>query len=154
MGSASDIVGRTMSTQLDHSAMRSALTSLSEGIAVVQDDEWFHAQSQAVQHTLIAGVIQSFEFVYEISIKMLRRRLELDAASPTEVDQENFRDLLRTASEKGLISKVEAWFEYRRMRNTTAHTYDHNRAQAVYDGTLAFLADATALLKELESRNG
>lgn len=36
----------------------------------------------------------------------------------------------------------------------SAHTYDHERAHKVYQGTLAFLADATALLKNLEARNG
>ena len=67
-----------MTTKLDHSAMKSALTSLSEGITVVSDAKWFITQSQAVQNTLIAGVIQNFEFVYEISVKMLRRRKRLD----------------------------------------------------------------------------
>ncbi len=143
-----------MNVRLDHSSLKSALTSLSDGIAVVSDTKWFYVQTDAVQNTLIAGVIQNFEFVYEISIKMLRRRLELDAASPTEIDQDNFRDLLRTAAERGLITNVEAWFEYRKMRNTTAHTYDHDRAQKVYQGTMAFVADATELLKNLESRNG
>ena len=143
-----------MITKLDHSALRSALTSLSEAITVVSDAKWFVTQSQAVQNTLIAGFSQNFEFVYEISVKMLRRRLELDAASPTEVDQDNFKDLLRCAAEKGLITNVQAWFDYRKMRNTTAHTYDHERAHKVYQGTLAFLADATALLQNLEARNG
>ncbi len=143
-----------MNVRLDHSSLKSALASLSDGIAVVSDTKWFYVQTDAVQNTLIAGVIQNFEFVYEISIKMLRRRLELDAASPTEIDQDNFRDLLRTAAERGLITNVEAWFEYRKMRNTTAHTYDHDRAQKVYQGTMAFVADATELLKNLESRNG
>ncbi|TPW11884.1 MAG: nucleotidyltransferase [Halothiobacillaceae bacterium] len=143
-----------MTHKLDLSALNSAITSLGESIAVVSDSTWFYAQSPSVQNTLVAGVIQNFEFVYEISIKMLRRRLELDAASPSEVDQDNFRDLLRSAAEKGLIADVEAWFTYRKMRNTTAHTYDHEKAQKVYQGTLAFLAHAQALLQQLEARNG
>lgn len=142
-----------MTMTLDLSALRAAIASLGEGIAVVSDESWFYAQSGAVQNTLVAGVIQNFEFVYEISIKMLRRRLELDAASPSEVDQDNFRDLLRTASEKGLIADVDAWFNYRKMRNTTAHTYDHEKAQAVYQGTMAFITDAKVLLQKLEARN-
>jgi nucleotidyltransferase substrate binding protein (TIGR01987 family) len=142
-----------MSNTLDLSAFTSAIHSLSEGIAVVSDEKWFYAQSPSVQNTLVAGVIQNFEFVYEISIKMLRRRLEIDAASPSEVDQDNFRDLLRSAAEKGLIADVEAWFNYRKMRNTTAHTYDHEKAQKVYQGTLAFLTHAQVLLQNLEARN-
>jgi Nucleotidyltransferase substrate binding protein like len=39
------------------------------------------------------------------------------------------------------------------MRNITAHTYDHEKAQQVYRDTLVFINDARALLKALEVRN-
>ena len=139
--------------RLDLSALRDAVGSLEEGLEVVSDSEWFNQQSEKVQNTLIAGVIQNFEFVYEISIKMVKRQIELESASPTEVDETNFRDVLRVAAEKGLIADVEAWFKYRKMRNITAHTYDHEKAQKVYQDTLIFIDDARALLQKLESRN-
>ncbi len=142
-----------MTAKLDLSALRNAIVSLQEGIGVVSDTHWFNAQSKAVQNTLIAGVIQNFEFVYELSIKMMRRQIEKDAASPTEADYSDFRNLLRTAAEKGLIADVEAWFKYREMRNITAHTYDHEQANRVYHGTLAFIGDARALLETLDARN-
>ncbi|TXT37701.1 MAG: nucleotidyltransferase [Comamonadaceae bacterium] len=143
-----------MTEKLDLSSLRVAIDSLLQGLAVVGDVDWFEAQSIAVQNTLIAGVIQNFEFVYEQSIKMLRREMERSAASPTEVDFDNFRDLLRTAAEKGLIANVDAWFGYRKMRNITAHTYDHEKAQQVYTGTLTFIDDAKDVLARLEARNG
>jgi nucleotidyltransferase substrate binding protein (TIGR01987 family) len=142
-----------MTEKLDLSALRNAVVSLEEGIGVVRDERWFHAQSKAIQNTLIAGVIQNFEFVYEIGIKMLRRQIEAEAATPTETDQADYRDLLRTAAEKGLIADVEPWFEYRKMRNITAHTYDHKKAQQVYTATLTFIGDARQLLETLEKRN-
>lgn len=141
-------------TKLDLSALRSALASLEDGLDVVRDTGWFHQQSSKVQNTLVAGVIQNFEFVYEVGYKMLRRQIELEAASPADVDESNFRDVLRLAAEKGLIADVEAWFCYRQMRNTTAHTYDQKKAQQVYQGTLLFIDDARALLANLEARNG
>lgn len=52
---------------------------------------------------------------------MLRRQIELEAASPADVDESNFVTL-RLAAEKGLIADVEAWFRYRQMRNTTVST--------------------------------
>lgn len=140
--------------KLDLGPLRGALASLEDGLDVVSDTLWFNQQSNKVQNTLIAGVIQNFEFVYEIGFKMLRRQIEAEAASPTEVDESNFRDVLRVAAEKGLIADVEAWFRYRKMRNITAHTYDHEKAQQVYRGTLLFMADARALLAQLEARNG
>lgn len=131
-----------MSEKLDLSSLRDAVESLLQSLAVVSDDAWFGSQSSAVQNTLISGVIQNFEFVYEQCIKMLRREMEKSAASPTEVDFGDFRDLLRTAAEKGLIADVDAWFRYRKMRNITAHTYDHEKAQQVYQGTRVFIGDA------------
>lgn len=142
-----------MSEKLDLSSLRDALESLLQSLAVVNDDAWFGSQSSAVQNTLISGVIQNFEFVYEQCIKMLRREMEKNAASPTEVDFGDFRDLLRTAAEKGLITDVDAWFRYRKMRNITAHTYDHEKAQQVYQGTRVFIGDARDLLARLEVRN-
>ncbi len=140
-------------TRLDLSALRDAVGSLEDGLEVVSDSEWFNAQSSKVQNTLIAGVIQNFEFVYEISVKMIKRQIEAESASPDEVDESNFRDVLRVAAEKGLIADVEAWFKYRKMRNITAHTYDHQKAQQVYQDTLIFIDDARALLHKLEARN-
>ena len=139
--------------KLDLEPLRRALASLEDGLEVVSDAQWFNQQSDKVQNTLIAGVIQNFEFVYEIGFKMLRRQIEAEAASPTEVDESNFRDVLRVAAEKGLIADVEAWFRYRKMRNITAHTYDHEKAQQVYQDTLIFIGDARALLHKLEVRN-
>ncbi len=139
---------------LDLSALQRALTSLEDSLEVVSDSEWFNEQSLKVQNTLIAGVIQNFEFVYEVGFKMIKRQIELESASPDEVDQGSFRDVLRLAAEKGLIRDVEAWFGYRRMRNITAHTYDHEKAQQVYQGTLLFINDARTLLASLEARNG
>ena len=138
---------------LDLSALRGAVSSLEDGLEVVSDGTWFDQQSGKVQNTLIAGVIQNFEFVYDISFKMIKRQVEEESASPNEVDESNFREVLRVAAEKGLVADVEAWFKYRKMRNITAHTYDHQKAQQVYQDTLIFINDARALLKALEARN-
>ncbi|MGH8511191.1 MAG: nucleotidyltransferase substrate binding protein [Gammaproteobacteria bacterium] len=138
--------------KLDLTPLVNANNSLEESIAVVSDEKWFDAQPKAVRNTLIAGVIQNFEFVYELSVKMIRRRIELDAVTPTDADFGDYRELLRTAAERGLIADVEDWFDYRTLRNITSHAYDHNKAMQVYRGTLAFLGDARALLKTLEAR--
>ena len=137
---------------LDLTALRSAIQSLQEGLGVVQNQAWFAQQHESVRNTLLAGVIQNFEFVYEISVKMIRRQLELESDSPSELDQAGFKDMLRMASERGLIDHVEAWFGFRQMRNITAHTYDHAKALQVYHGTQNFLTHAQAVLLRLEGR--
>ena len=140
--------------RLDLSPLKDSVQSLEDGIEVVSDERWFNQQNPKVQNTLIAGVIQNFEFVYEICIKMLRRQLELDAASADNIDHLSFRDLLRLGGEKGLIDDVEAWFTYRQMRNITSHTYDHEKARQVWQQTQVFINDARLLLQRLEARNG
>jgi len=142
-----------MTEKLNLDALRSAVSSLSDGLDVVSDSQWFTQQSAKVQNTLMAGVIQNFEFVYGISVKMLKRQIEAESAAPEEVDETNFREVLRLAAEKGLIADVDAWFKYRQMRNITAHTYDHDKAWMVYQNTLNFIIDARALLERLEKRN-
>jgi len=140
-------------SRLDLSSLRNAVSSLEDGLEVVSDGNWFNQQSVKVRNTLVAGVIQNFEFVYEISTKMIKRQIEIESASPEEVDETNFRKVLRVAAEKGLIADIEAWFKYRQMRNITAYTYDHNKARQVYQDTLGFIGDARALLQKLQARN-
>jgi nucleotidyltransferase substrate binding protein (TIGR01987 family) len=139
---------------LDLDPLRDAIASLADGLEVVGDSAWFTRQSSKVQNTLVAGVIQSFEFVYEIGVKMIRRRLELDDLVPGDVDRNNFRDLLRGAGDRGLVDDVEAWFNYRKMRNTTANTYNRAKAQEIYRDIGHFISDARSLLERLEARNG
>jgi nucleotidyltransferase substrate binding protein (TIGR01987 family) len=139
---------------LDLTALRNVLASLAGSIEVISDSAWFDRQPPNVQNTLLAGAIQNFEFVFEISVKMIKRQIELESISPTEIDGASFRDILRIAAKRVLIADVEAWFRYRKMRNLTAHTYDRAKAQEVYRDTLTFLDDARSLLARLEARNG
>jgi len=78
--------------------------------------------------------------------------MEKESASPEEIDFSSFRGMLRSATEKGLVKNIDAWFEYRQMRNITSHTYDHEKARQVYDMTSDFLKDARKLLNKLEQR--
>jgi nucleotidyltransferase substrate binding protein (TIGR01987 family) len=143
----------TMTETLDLTSLRQTLASLQDAQALVHDAAWFGPQPPRVKNTVVAGLIQNFEFVYELGVKMIRRQLELEAASPTEVDESSFRDMMRLAGERGLVGDVEAWFGYRRLRNITAHTYDQAKARLVLDGMAPFVSDAQALLRTLESRH-
>jgi len=139
--------------KLDLTALQNSINSFSDSLKILENSDWLAQQSPAVQNTLTAGVIQNFEFVYELCIKMLRRRLELDSDSPAEIDQLSFRDTLRLAGEKGLIEQVEKWFEYRSLRNITSHTYDQGKARQACIEAAPFLNDAQSLQRALESRN-
>ena len=92
------------------------------------------------------GLIQRFEFAYDLAHKMLRRQLESVSANPDQVDRLSFADLIRNASEQGLIgSDWTAWRTWREMRSATSHTYDESKALQVVDGIPGFLIEAQDL---------
>jgi nucleotidyltransferase substrate binding protein (TIGR01987 family) len=107
---------------------------------------------EVTRDAIRSGVIQHFEFTYELAWKFIKRRLEADIGR-TSVDGISRRDLFRVAAENGLIEDVEAWFQYHVARNETSHAYDPNVAARVYARSLDFTADAARLLAILEARN-
>lgn len=99
------------------------------------------------------GLIQRFEFTYDLAHKMLRRALERAAANPEEVDRMSFPTLIRTASEQGLLrGDWSDWRNYGEMRNITSHTYDEAKALLVAAAIPEFLAEARALVERLHGR--
>jgi nucleotidyltransferase substrate binding protein (TIGR01987 family) len=99
------------------------------------------------------GLIQRFEFTYELSHRMLRRYLRLVAASPDTFDQMPFQDLVRTGNEQGLLrGDWPVWRRYRDMRARTSHTYAAAVAEQVVACIPDFLADALYLGDQLQRR--
>ncbi len=96
-----------MLEQLEISSLENAFSSLNETLAELADQQWFNQQKPIIQDTLIAGAIQKFEFVYELSLKMMKRQLKLMAISEDEIEAENFRDILRDAAKNGLIENID-----------------------------------------------
>lgn len=131
---------------LDFSPLANALARLDEGLVRYLSD---------VSDTQIRdGLIQRFEFTYDLSHKMLRRALEAAAANPEEVDRMSFPELIRTGTEQGLVAgDWPAWRTYREMRNITSHTYDEAKALQVTGAIPGFLAEARELLRRLERRS-
>lgn len=98
---------------------------------------------------LRAGVIQSFEFTYELSVRLLRRVLMERSAVPPQVADLSFNDLLRAGADAGLLPDPLAWRQWRDLRNRTSHSYDDKQAQAIAEATLVFADHASALLQRL-----
>jgi nucleotidyltransferase substrate binding protein (TIGR01987 family) len=93
------------------------------------------------------GVIQRFEFTYELAWKMLKRYLEQYGLEKAE--GLNNRELFRMGREQGLIADPEKWFHYLAMRNQTSHVYDQAKAAEVFAAAREFLPDAQYLLRRL-----
>ena len=95
-----------------------------------------------------AAAIQAFEYTFEISIRMLRRRLETILPGP-EVERLPYRDMLRVAAEKNFIDNPAAWFRFRAMRNNTSHSYDEIKAEQLAAMLPEFADQAAKLLNQL-----
>ena len=130
---------------LDLGSLTKALRQLELGLA--------EARSTPGDELRRDGVIQRFEYSYELSVKMLRRYLEMNSATPGAVDVMAFPDLIRTAAEQDLLRAGWAgWRDYRAARGTTSHTHDADKARAVFAVMPAFLDDARFLLSRLAER--
>lgn len=101
------------------------------------------------------GLIQRFEFTYELSHRTLRRHLNETAASSDEIGAMPFSDLIRAGSAQGLLrSDWPAWRRFREMRARTSHTYDARTATEVVAAIPEFLVEIEYLLAELQRRSG
>ena len=136
---------------LDLSSLRKAVDSLERAIKVA--NTMIHGEVDTDQEEVIrAGVIQNFEFTYELCWKFMKRWLE-EIAAGEAVDGLTMKELFRMAAERHLIKDVESWFDYQKKRNKTAHTYDANIAEDVFNTAVCFVTDAKDLLKSLEEKN-
>lgn len=128
------------------------ITPLSNAIARLE--EGLLVYSRDTRQTLIRdGLIQRFEFTYEIAHKTLKRHLEQVSANPAEFDGMPFADLIRSANERSLLrSDWPAWRRYRDMRAKTSHTYDEAVAIEVVAGIPAFVDEVRHLRDELARR--
>ena len=107
--------------QLDIGSLRAAVQVLANAVDVVSSLK-FAAVDLRWRDTLVGGVVQHFEFTFELCWKMLNRQVERELPSPSELDRSSFRDLFRLGHQRGLVTSVEPWFEFRELRNITAHT--------------------------------
>lgn len=95
--------------------------------------------------------IQRFEFVYDLSHKMLRRHLLLVSPNTEIIQTMSFPTLIRTGAEQGMLqSSWDKWKEYRTSRNKTSHTYDEEMAIEVLDIIPSMLQEAQYLLNKLQ----
>ncbi|MBW8072856.1 MAG: nucleotidyltransferase [Ferrovum sp.] len=130
---------------LDINPLLKATTRLEEG--------WGTYQCDKTQTLIRDGLIQRFEFTYEIAHKMLKRYLESISPTPGEYDSMPFQDLIRSGNEQGLLlGDWPKWRGYRDMRSKTSHTYDEEVALEVVAGIPSFLDEVRYFRDKLNQR--
>ena len=74
------------------------------------------------------GVIQRFEFSYELAWKLIKAYLEYEGIADIKSPRAAFKE----AFAAGLIDNGELWLEMIDDRNLTAHTYNEEYAKQIY----------------------
>lgn len=146
-GESSERDDAPLGPRLDISPLANAVERLREGLE--------RHRREPGDEQLRDGLIQRFEYTYELSHRMLRRYLRQVSASPDTFDQMPFQDLIRSGNEHGLLrDDWPAWRIYRDMRARTSHTYSASVAAQVVNCIPDFLTEATYLRDQLRQRLG
>nr|VFK26935.1 MAG: nucleotidyltransferase substrate binding protein, HI0074 family [Candidatus Kentron sp. MB]VFK31185.1 MAG: nucleotidyltransferase substrate binding protein, HI0074 family [Candidatus Kentron sp. MB]VFK75382.1 MAG: nucleotidyltransferase substrate binding protein, HI0074 family [Candidatus Kentron sp. MB] len=131
--------------QLNLTPLQNAIARLDEGLARYRRD--------TTDDQIRDGLIQRFEFTYEICHKTLKRYLRAISPTPAEYDHMAFADLIRSANEHGLLrGDWPVWRGWREMRGRTSRAYDEVIALEVVMGIPNFLAEARFLSEQLQRR--
>jgi nucleotidyltransferase substrate binding protein (TIGR01987 family) len=132
--------------KLDLTKLQKAVKSLESALEALKRGTPDKEQTKLMQ----AGLIQNFEFTYELSWKYMQRYLSMN----NQIDKLTTNHLLfREAFENGLISNPVEWFDYHDARNKTSHMYSEEVADTVYNLAVKFLKSAKELLSNLEKIN-
>ncbi len=99
---------------------KKALSNLEEAIEIATERELSKLEKQ--------GLIQSFEFTYELSWKVTKDFFE----SKGETEIYGSRDVFRMAFERGLIAQGDSLMEATKSRQLTSHTYNEETADEIY----------------------
>lgn len=137
-----------MSEQLDISPLEDAIDQLRKAIDFSTSDL---AKSDAeLFEQFRNSTVQCYEFTFELSWKFIKRKIELEHPSPDQVDRWGYKELIREAAVRGLIRSPDLWFDFRRYRNLSSHTYDRSKANQVYSSASDLLDASTFLLTQLK----
>ena len=84
---------------------------------------------------------------------LLRKALQDFVSDPRKLASLNFKDVLRTAAQHGLLTldEVERWLQYRDERNQTAHDDGVQLAEQVPTTIKQFHLDVQTLLQRLKA---
>ncbi len=136
---------------IDLTPMANAIGTLTESLKLI--DENGKQLTEPMRLLAQRGLIQAFEYNYEMAIGMMTRYLRQSVSDPDKRDLGNFQELIRVADEHQLIlSPYAKWKAFRHARNMTSHTYNEMKALAVVEIIPDFEREVIHLLTQLQKR--
>jgi nucleotidyltransferase substrate binding protein (TIGR01987 family) len=117
-----------------------ALAQLKQAVELAQQRPLTQLEEQ--------GLIQAFEYTYELGWNTLKDYLEAQG----ETNLLGSRDVIRLAFKRGLIIDGETWMDMLKSRILTSHTYDQVLAKIVADAIVKrYFSEFTILRIKMES---
>lgn len=108
------------------------------------------AEERALTELEKQGVIQSFEYNYELAWNVIKDFYEWQG-SEGNLGVQGSRDAFRLAFKRGLIENGEVWMEMIKSRQLTSHTYDEETSKKVLTDIIeSYYPEYVALEKTLE----
>ncbi len=138
---------------LELQSLQKAIESYKNAVAFALNPEKMKSLSLEEKNTVKAGVIQNFEFTFELCWKFMKRWLSLNYINESSLDGMSRKELFRISAEHKLIQNTEKWFQYNKDRNRTSHIYDSDIAEDVFSTAIEFLDDAKYLFQALQKHN-
>ncbi len=94
------------------------------------------------------GLIQAFEYTYELAWNTMKDYLEAQG----ETNLLGSRDVIRLAFKRGLIEEGETWMDMLKSRTLTSHTYDEALAEIIAaDIVTRYFSEFVTLRTKIES---
>ena len=137
---------------LDLRSLEKGISALSRAISEAQSENFMSSLTDNQREVVKAGVIQNFEFTFELCWKFIQRWIQVNK-TPEDAEPQTRKELFRFAARYGLVSDPLAWFKYAEARNLTVHMYEKANAEKVYKTAVDFISDAKYLLKSLKEKN-
>ncbi|MDR2436685.1 MAG: nucleotidyltransferase substrate binding protein [Endomicrobium sp.] len=134
--------------EIDMNNLEKAIKSFENAIKAAEDTK--DKEEEYIKDTIRAGVVQNFEFTYELSWKYIQRYLELNNQTDVTIPK---KQLFREAFENGLLEDPGSWFKYHEARNKTSHMCSQEASDLVYGLSNDFIKDVKKLLHNLVSTN-
>lgn len=91
------------------------------------------------------GIIQRFEYAYELAWKTMRDYLE---ANGVEINPVTAREVIKQAFAAKVVANGQVWIDMMLHRNQLSHTYDFAKFRQVLDAIKAHYLPAMADLHE------
>ncbi|TDT63342.1 nucleotidyltransferase substrate binding protein [Fonticella tunisiensis] len=82
---------------------------------------------QDINDVIIDGIIQRFEFTFELSWKLMKEYLKHEG-----IEVNSPRSTIREAFSIGLIENGDKWISMLTDRNKTSHIYDEDESREIY----------------------